>query len=429
MESGLFRREVIDARRAQWLGPVRVGMPRMARALGFLAAFAAATVVLFLCLGSYTRRERVGGELVPSGGLLSIGASGNGVVTRILVEEGQQVDEGQALLEISTDIEGAAVGAVGAAVGDELQHQRYRLQLDLVDQQKSSKQHIAGAHERVSVLRKQLVAIAAQCGIREQQLGSARRLLERLRPLADKGLVSAFEISQHEAQALEANAQVHSMTVQRLDAERQLNAASEQLEQQPTSDSERRHEMEGRLADIDQALARNDVHRSVIVRAPRAGVVSGLTVSVGQNAAIGQRLLALIPADSMLQAELWLPSRAIGFVAAGDRVVLRYHAYPYEKFGQQFGHVRDVARSALAPAEASRLLGQSIATPVYRVTVELERQTLSIAGKVLPLRSNMALDADILLERRRLIEWLFEPLQALGCRSPDDNDSLANELV
>jgi membrane fusion protein len=401
----------------------------MARALSSLAAFTAMTIVLFLYLGSYTRREQVVGELVPSGGLLAVGATGNGVVTRTLVEEGQQVDEGQALLEISTDINGAEVGAVGAAIGDELQRQRQRLQLDLSDQQISSKQRSAGANERIAMLRKQLLAVTAQCGIREQQLSSARKLLERLRPLAEKGLVSAFEISQHEAQALEADAQVHSMTVQRLDAERQLNTAQEQLEQQPTSDIERRHEMEGRLADIDQALARNDAQRSLVVRAPRAGIVSGLAISVGQNAALGQRLLALIPADSVLQAELWLPSRAIGFIAAGDRVVLRYRAYPYEKYGQQFGHVRDVARSALAPAEATRLLGQPIEAPVYRVTVELEHQALTIAGKVLPLRPNMALDADILLERRRLIEWLFEPLRALGWQSPDGAHSLAGELA
>jgi membrane fusion protein len=104
-----------------------------------------------------------------------------------------------------------------------------------------------------------------------------------------------------------------------------------------------------------------------------------------------------------------VPSRDIGFVAVGCAVALRYHAYPYEKFGQQSGHVSEVAQSALSAAEASRVLGRDVSSPLFRVIVELDQQTLPAFGAALPLRASMTLDADILLERRRLIEWLFAP--------------------
>ncbi|MEO5625537.1 MAG: HlyD family efflux transporter periplasmic adaptor subunit [Dokdonella sp.] len=420
METELFRSEVAHARRGQWLGPVYIGLPPMTRVLSLLGALVALAIVLFLMLGSYTRRERVGGELLPSGGLLAVTALGNGVLTRVLVVEGQAVSEGEPLLEISTEINGATIGAVGAAIGGELQRQRRRLQQDLTDQQTTNPQRRAAAAEGVEMLREQLRVVAAQRAIREQQAGSAKNLLERLRPLAEKGLVGVFEFKRQEAQSLEAEAQVRVIALQRLDVERQLNTALEQLRQIPLNEAQGRHDSERQLGDIEQALARNDAQRALVVRAARAGIVSGVTVNAGQAVATGQRLLALIPADSTLQAELWVPSRAIGFVAAGDRVVLRYHAYPYEKFGQQWGHVRGIARSALSAGEASRLLGQTIATPVYRVTVDLEQQALTIFGKSLPLRPNMELDADILLERRRLFEWLFLPFQSLGARSPVD---------
>ena len=108
-----------------------------------------------------------------------------------------------------------------------------------------------------------------------------------------------------------------------------------------------------------------------------------------------------------------MPSSAIGFVSAGDRVVLRYQAYPYQKFGQQYGKVTQVSRSALSPAEAASLLGQNITTPLYRVLVRLDHQTIDAYGKAEALKPGMALNADILLDRRSLWQWVFEPLYGL----------------
>ena len=115
-----------------------------------------------------------------------------------------------------------------------------------------------------------------------------------------------------------------------------------------------------------------------------------------------------------------LPSRAIGFIEPGSRVVLRYQAFPYEKFGQQYGRVDDVSRSALSPADVASLVGQQAREPLYRVQVALDRQTVPAYGKAEPLKPGMALEADILMERRRLIEWMFEPLYGIGHRLADD---------
>jgi membrane fusion protein len=150
-----------------------------------------------------------------------------------------------------------------------------------------------------------------------------------------------------------------------------------------------------------------------VLRAPRAGIVSTLLMKTGQHVASGQPLLSILPAGSKLEAQLLVPSSAIGFVAQGDRVVLRYQAYPYQKFGQQYGKVVQVSRSALSPAETASLLGQNISTPLYRVLVALDRQTVDAYGKAEALKPGMALNADILLDRRSLWQWVFEPLYGL----------------
>jgi membrane fusion protein len=93
--------------------------------------------------------------------------------------------------------------------------------------------------------------------------------------------------------------------------------------------------------------------------------------------------------------------------------MLRYRAYPYQKFGQQYGEVVRISRSALSPAEAAVVLGHASELPLYSVVVALDRQSIDAYGKVEALKPGMALDADILLDRRSLWQWMFEPLYGM----------------
>ena len=134
----------------------------------------------------------------------------------------------------------------------------------------------------------------------------------------------------------------------------------------------------------------------------------------------GQPLLSLLPGDTGLEAQILVPSRAIGFIAPGDRVLLRYQAYPYQKFGHHEGEVAGISRSALNPSEFGALVGNAQAgEPMYRVTVSLARQAVTAYGKDESLKPGMLVDADILGERRSLIEWIFEPLYSLKGKVSD----------
>jgi membrane fusion protein len=127
-----------------------------------------------------------------------------------------------------------------------------------------------------------------------------------------------------------------------------------------------------------------------------------------------------LPDDGRLEAELLVPSRAIGFIEPGDRVLLRYQAFPYQKFGHQEGHVAAISRSALNPGELGALIGNGQqGEPFYRVTVSLARQAITAYGKPEALKPGMLVDADVLGERRRLAEWAFEPLYSLRGKISD----------
>ena len=131
----------------------------------------------------------------------------------------------------------------------------------------------------------------------------------------------------------------------------------------------------------------------------------------------GQPLLSLLPQGSELQAQLLVPSRAIGFIEPGDKVLLRYQAYPYQKFGQSKGRVLRISRSAINPLESTAFSGNASGSePLYRVQIALESQHILAYGKAESLLPGMALEAEILGERRKLYEWLLEPLYSLHGR-------------
>lgn len=170
------------------------------------------------------------------------------------------------------------------------------------------------------------------------------------------------------------------------------------------------------MIDVDQSLIESEARRELVVTAPEAGVVTAVIAEPGQIADGTRPVASIVPDGSVWQAYLFVPSAAVGFVHVGDPVLIRYQAYPYQKFGQYRGTVASIARTALSAAE----LGAGGMPPAvlgdgtfYRVTVRLAAQDVTAYGKPVPLQAGMALQADILQERRRLYEWVLEPLYSL----------------
>ena len=92
-------------------------------------------------------------------------------------------------------------------------------------------------------------------------------------------------------------------------------------------------------------------------------------------------------------------------------MLLRYEAYPYQKFGHYEGVVASISRSAVNPGELPPQLAAvggmtgSATEPVYLITVQLARQTVTAYGRQVDLQPGMRLEADIALETRRLAQW------------------------
>jgi membrane fusion protein len=169
------------------------------------------------------------------------------------------------------------------------------------------------------------------------------------------------------------------------------------------------------MAEVSQQLAEAEARREILITAPAPGIVTAIQAERGGRVSVNVPLLSVVPRHAVLEAQMFSSGRAIGFVRSGQRVLMRYHAYPYQKFGQYEGRVATISRTAVNPAELPPMFAGLTALyggtePVYRVTVTLATQTVLAYGNPTPLQAGMQVDADIVIERRRLIEWMFEPL-------------------
>ena len=411
--SKLFREEVLQAQRGQWLGAINLATPLAFLWWVLLAATLAAAITLFLIFGRYTRRAEVTGQLEPVAGLLTLSAQTTGTVTRALVREGERVNTGQPLLEISADLVSASMGDTHAVVSAQLRTQEAQVRTTLTNLQPQADAQAKDLRSRIGMLNAQVGQIEGQLALQREQIETATKFVEKIRPVVTKGVISVAQFNAYQSAALNDQAQAKALAAQQLTAEQQRSALQAQLAQLPLNTVAKANELRGQLAQLDAQLAQNATQGSTMLRAPRAGVVSTLLVKAGQSVASGQPVLSILPQGSKLEAQLLVPSNAIGFVNRGNRVVLRYQAYPYQKFGQQYGTVAQVSRSALSNAEAASLLGQNVGTPLYRVLVALDRQSVDAYGTAEALKPGMALNADILLDRRSLWQWVFEPLYGL----------------
>ena len=181
-----------------------------------------------------------------------------------------------------------------------------------------------------------------------------------------------------------------------------------QLAMLPVEQSQAERDVKNRLSNLEQDILRTDAGGSSIIRAPIDGSIATVTARKGQKASPQRTAMAILPKGGRLQAELLVPTRAIGFVKTGQPVRLLYDAFPYQKFGFYDGTITEVSKTVVSGNDLE--IVRQLPEPVFLVTVDLDEQSIEALGQDVPLQAGMSLSADLILEGRKIWEWAFEPL-------------------
>jgi membrane fusion protein len=414
--SGLFRAEAVQAVQSQWLGRVQIAQPPALRWLALGAVVAVLAVGAFLGTASYTRKAAVPGVLAPEQGLIRLMPAAAGTVVERHVAEGDAVRSGQLLFTLAQDRfsrDDAMQGTVDRAVDA----QRRQLE-DVVRQQRA----LGAARDRALALRLEALAaehsqMTAELGLQSRRLDLARQSLQRLQALQAQAYVSEAQVQARQEDMLALEAQVQALSRQQATLGRERAELEGERATLPAQRDSAIAQVGSQLAELSRDGAELQAVRRIEVRAPQDGTVHGLLAGPGQSVAPPAALATLLPAGATLQAQLYAPSRTIGFVRPGQVVRLRLEAYPHARYGHLEGRVLRVDRVPLAAAEQASLplpVQPPGAEPLFRITVALDAVPPEWAER--PLGAGLRLQADVMLERRRLIEWVFEPLLGVASR-------------
>ena len=414
---GLFRAEAEQERANAWLGRILLTRPLSFVFLTTAAVGIAIAVATFFLVGEYTRKARVTGVLAPAQGIVKIIAHQAGVVDRVSISEGANIERDGAVMTIAdprlTDARRNIASAIETPVAEReralITQRDHALAAMRSDQVTISRRRAA--------LDRELALLESELATLRQRATLGREALDRATSLEHAGFVSAATVARERDGALDLESRLDAMRRARAGIAREAEGAEHEAR---TAFSRAQLQVAGIDVQL-AALAQERVERAVQYRAtiasPADGLIAAVLVEPGQAIMPGTIVATLIPSGSRLEAHLFAPSRSIGFVRAGQEVLLRFLAFPHQKFGSHPAKIVAVTRNPMPPADLGFAPPDGSREPLYRIKAELSAQSINAYGQQETLHAGMQVEADIQLDRRRLIEWIFEPLLSLAGRA------------
>jgi membrane fusion protein len=428
LQQRLFRPESLRARELAWQG-------RPALAVGLPAAFAsfasialAAAIAALITFGSYARRVDMEGTILPSVGLMVISSPSAGWIAALAVQEGEAVEKGALLYTLDLDTT-TKDGRTQQQIINAQTAEREMLAQEVDRKTWMGEETRNQLRQKIGNLEVQIDQLSGQITMHQGFFKTINKEYNLFLALVEHRQASLNEMNSRQQAWMQSQSKLQDLESSKLRLIGELNNAQYQLATIPISTAGEIDAVKTRILDINEKLANTEARRSIEIRAPEAGVVTAIVGHPGQVVGAGAPMLKIVPKHASMHAELLAPSSAVGFIHHGDRVLLRYSAYPYQKFGEYWGTVVTVSDAALTPEEVQNLLTgaqpikQSLPVgvsptkqtgPFYRVIVKPDSQFVRVYGEERKLPVNMQVQAYALLDRRRLYQWILEPLYDIG---------------
>jgi len=371
-----------------------------------------------LVFGSFSKQATVRGYVSASSGAARLKAADEGVVSRVWVKQGERVVEGQKLLTIRQTQ--ASVDGVGALSKSEiksmeaqrsaLKDQRRRLAA-IIDRDKIDHLNFETDTDAMAT------ALADEIDELERLSSEQQETVRSYKAYLKDGYATRDSLIAQQRLAVDYQRQLAQLRVDLIRLKSSMTDRRRAIERTSSESRSQSTDIANRIADLDVRVSQLRAGVSYDVLAPTSGIVSTLAVRRGSSVDSSQFVASIAEPDADLRVLLEAPSSAVGLIDVGDRVVLKYDAFPFKTFGIKHGHVVRIGAAPVTPVPrgVSRAPA-SVAPPTqssFLIEVEPEEDAIEAYGETRPILAGSTLTADIITERRRLIDWLLDPIRAL----------------
>lgn len=395
--------------------------------------------VIWACVGQVNIVASAEGKIIPSSRVKQIQPLEKAVVKKILVKEGQYVAQGEALIELDNTLTSSDQTSIATEV-DTLQRNLAvsdafiaLLSMPEEEQQALNFTQMTLATQNGNGLYKQLLwqqwqqywsqqqslqnnlekNQAEQAATREQiiklqqTLPIIQRRAEKINKLYKQKFATEDEYLALEQERIETTQDL-ATEKQRL---KQLQAATKEIQQQiNTFTAQTQAEQLTKITDYQRQLATmseelikaKDLNAKQILYAPVAGRVQELAANtIGGVVTEAQQLMLIVPDQELLEVEVFLENKDIGFVNEGMTAEIKIHTFPFTKYGIIDGDVITVSDDATLDEKRGL---------IYGMRLLMKKNTLWVEGKEVKLIPGMAVTAEMQTGHRRIIEFFLAPL-------------------
>jgi len=392
-----------------------------------------AFVVILLAAWAYVAEidtvTRGQGKVIPSRQVQILGSQDGGVITDILVREGDRVDRGQMLIKLDPTRSQSSLGENRAQLVG-LQVKVARLNA-LVEKEpfRPTNEMVSIAPEvvkqEVELYETSLAELSVQQRIADQQLTQRReelneltaresqlateyRLadqeLSRTRPMLASGAVSEVEVLRLEREVNKAQGELQQTRAQ-IERVRATIAEAEEkrLGVELEFVNKAREELTDTVTKInaltEAAAGLSDRVRQTNLVSPVAGTIKQLLYNtVGGIVLPGRDIVELIPADDTLLAEVRIRPQDIGFLAPGQEANVKVTAYDFVVYGGLEGQVEQIGADTVLDEEGNAF---------YEVTVRTKSADLGADKPIIP---GMTVEVDVLTGKKTVLAYLLKPV-------------------
>jgi membrane fusion protein len=368
------------------------------------------------------------GTVLPTTGLVVISSPSPGWIEALAAREGEIIEKGAPLYTLDLDT-ATKDGRTQQQIIHVQRVEREALTQQIDRKTRMSEETQRELRQKIENLKVQIDQLGEQITMQQGFFKVINKEYNLFLDLTERHQASLNELDSRQQAWMQSQSKLQELESSKLRLKGELNDAQYQLATIAITSSDEIDTLRNKILEIDEKLANSEARRSIEIRAPEAGVVTAIIGHPGQVVSTGSPMLKLVPQPAIMHVELLAPSSAIGFIRQGDRVLLRYSAFPYQKFGEYWGTVVTVSDAALTPEEVQSLLSGAQPTtqgmpagvaptkqtgPFYRVIVEPDSQFASVYGEERKLPASMRVQAYALLDRRPLYQWMLEPLYEIG---------------
>ena len=378
------------------------------------------------------------GEILPEGLIQRVQHLEGGIVGRILVQEGVEVNPGDPLLELdNTGVRAEMQRSLARREALRLQIEGERSFVDGREVRFSgdtglrglADSHQGAANFKANYRDKQLAVIQSELERSEADLRSLR--LRREKAVEELAIVSAQlaeydqaiesgVISRRERDAIAREQISLEVSLAELDGQIAgaqssiINAEARQAELEARLRSESLTEiaqLEGELAETEETLVQlQDRLNRTVVRAPVAGQVHNL--AAGNTGAVigpGDLVAEIVPGDTGVFAEVEIPANQVGLISVGLTADIKVLTYDFARFGG--------VRAEVAHISPSSFLRQEDGSQYFKVRLSLDSAFVGPENQGRRITPGMSIVADIRSGRKSVLAYLLKPLRALSDRA------------